>query len=208
MALASKLAELTGQFKALNLTIGKSDEAITANNKEALSRHVASIAKKVGDMYTLKEEIVELKFVANETKQDIETWAEGIDTKLTETDKKVASIRELLAKIDENEKGLQQAEAQQVQRAADDKEREKLLALEQAKFELQRAHREEERQRELQHQEEILTQKLKYQKCLETETETKASKVSTKLPKRPITQFSGKVADWVSKRLASIQCAS
>ena len=101
-----------------------------------------------------------------------------------------------MAKIDENEKGLQRAEAEQVQRVADDKEREKLLALEQAKFELQRAHR-EERQRELQHQEEILTQKLKYQKCLETETETKASKVSTKLPKRPITQFSGKVADWL-----------
>ena len=60
------------------------------NNKEALSRHVASIAKKVGDMYTLKEEIVELKFVANETEQDIEAWTEGIDTKLPETDKKVA----------------------------------------------------------------------------------------------------------------------
>ena len=50
-------------------------------------------------MYTLKEEIAELKFVANETEQDIEAWAEGIDTKLAETDKKVASIRELLAKI-------------------------------------------------------------------------------------------------------------
>ena len=72
MALATKLAELTWKFKALNLTIGKSDEAITTNNKEALSRHVASIAKEVGDMYTLKEEIVELKFVANETQQDIE----------------------------------------------------------------------------------------------------------------------------------------
>ena len=67
----------------------------------------------------------------------------------------------------------------------------------QAKFELQRAHKEENRQRELQHQEEILTQKLKYQKCLETDTETKASKVSTKLHKRLITQFSGKVADWL-----------
>ena len=50
MALATKLAELTGKFKALNLTIGKSDEAITASNKEALSRHVASIVKKVEDM--------------------------------------------------------------------------------------------------------------------------------------------------------------
>ena len=48
MALATKPAELLGKFKALNLTIGKSDEVPTANNKEALSRHVASIAKKVG----------------------------------------------------------------------------------------------------------------------------------------------------------------
>ena len=95
------------------------------NNKEALSRHVASIVKKVGDMYAFKEEIVELKFVANETEQDIEAWVEGIDTKLAKMDKKVASIRELLAKNDENEKGLQRV---QVQRAADEKEREKLLA--------------------------------------------------------------------------------
>ena len=38
-------------------------------------------------------------------------------------DKKVASIRELSAKNDENEKGLQRAEAEQVQRAADENER-------------------------------------------------------------------------------------
>ena len=136
MALATKLAELTGKFKALNLTIGKSDEAITASNKEALSRHVASIVKKVEDMYTLKEEIVELKFVASETEQDVVAWAEDVDTKLAKTDMKVASIREILAKIDENEKGLQRTEVEQAQRAANDKEREKLLALEQAKFEL------------------------------------------------------------------------
>ena len=57
-------------------------------------------------MYAFKEEIVRLKFVASESEQDIEAWVEGIDTKLAEMDKKVASIRELLAKHDENEKGL------------------------------------------------------------------------------------------------------
>ena len=35
MALATKPAELPGKFKALNLTIGKSDEATTANNKKS-----------------------------------------------------------------------------------------------------------------------------------------------------------------------------
>ena len=85
-------------------------------------------------MYTIKEEIVELKFVANETVQDIEAWAEGMDNKLAKKDKKVASIGELLAKIDKNEKGIQRTEAAQIQRTADNKEREKLLAFEQAKF--------------------------------------------------------------------------
>ena len=42
-------------------------------------------------MYTLKEEIVELKFVANETEQ---AWTKSIDIKLAETDKKVPSFRE------------------------------------------------------------------------------------------------------------------
>ena len=78
---------------------------------------------------------MELKFVASETEQDVVAWAEDIDTKLAKTDKKVASIREILAKIDKNEKGLQQAKVEQAHRGAINKEREELLALEQAKFE-------------------------------------------------------------------------
>ena len=66
---------------------------------------------------------MELKFVASEAEQDVVAWAEDIDTKLTKSDKKVASIREILAKIDENEKGLQRVEAEKAQRTASDKER-------------------------------------------------------------------------------------
>ena len=87
---------------------------------------------------------------------------------------------------------------EQARQAADCKEMEKQLALEEAKLKLQQEHEEEEWKRELQHQEEILNQKLKHQKALGTELETKSSKVtSTKLPKRPITKFTGKFSDWL-----------
>lgn len=194
----TKLTELNGKMKALNLTIGKSNDAVTARNKDALSRHVASISKKVEAMYILKEDIVELKFVADEAEQDVQLWAEGIDAKLSEAETKATAIQELLTEMDQEEKGIQRKEAEQAQSEAHQEEVEKQLALVRAKYELEHAHQEEERKRELQHQEEILNQKLKYQKSLEAEQDTKQKKVtSTKLPKLPITMFSGKFCDWL-----------
>lgn len=172
----TKLTELNGKMKALNLTIGKSNDAVTARNKDALSRHVASISKKVEAMYILKEDIVELKFVADEAEQDVQLWAEGIDAKLSEAETKATAIQELLTEMDQEEKGIQRKEAEQAQSEAHKEEVEKQLALVRAKYELEHAHQEEERKRELQHQEEILNQKLKYQKSLEAEQDTKQNK--------------------------------
>ena len=54
MASETKLGELEAKMKALNLTMGKSEEAILANNKEGLSSHIGSLAKKVEDMKMLR----------------------------------------------------------------------------------------------------------------------------------------------------------
>ena len=78
MALEKKLGELEAKMKALNLIMGKSVEAVLANNKEGLSRHVGSLAKKIEVLYNLKEEIVELNFVGGEKDEDVQQWSKSI----------------------------------------------------------------------------------------------------------------------------------
>lgn len=53
----AKEADLNGKLKALNLTLGRSEEAISVNNSEALTRQEASITNKIKAVYTLKEDI-------------------------------------------------------------------------------------------------------------------------------------------------------
>ena len=76
-------------------------------------------------------------------------------------------------------------------------ETDKQIVYEKARIKLEKAHKEEERKRELEHQDLILQQRLKFEKDL-TATEGKLKQVkNAKLPKLDITNFSGKVSDWL-----------
>ena len=58
-----KLNELTRKFKALSFVLKKVDEAVTAREKGTLRRIEASLSNKINGIYSLKEEIEELKFI-------------------------------------------------------------------------------------------------------------------------------------------------
>ena len=94
MELETKLAELTGKIKALKFTLGKCDDAITARNREALTRHEASMTKRVVAVCALKQEIEELKFVKEE--DAVRQWAEDVEARMVEADVKAVAIRQLL----------------------------------------------------------------------------------------------------------------
>lgn len=96
MELETKLAELTGKIKALKFTLGKCDDAITARNREALTRHEASMTKRVVAVCALKQEIEELKFVKEEIEDAVRQWAEDVEARMVEADVKAVAIRQLL----------------------------------------------------------------------------------------------------------------
>ena len=85
----SKLKELTGKFKALNFVLGKVDDAITACEKENLKRIETSPTTKMNGIYRAKEEVEELKFINEESKEDVQIWADEVETKLRNAREKI-----------------------------------------------------------------------------------------------------------------------
>ena len=56
----------------------------------------------------MKEEIEELKFVNNETEEQVESWGKSINEQLMDADTKVVAIRARLKKIDKEERAIPQ----------------------------------------------------------------------------------------------------
>ena len=193
----SKLKELTGKFKALNFVVGKVDDAITAREKENLKRIEVSLTTKVNGIYTVKDEIEELKFINEESEEDVQTWADEIETKLRSAREKTGLVKQTILEIENEETLIQGQKDEEIREKTIKIETDKQIAIEKARLELEKAHKEEERKRELEHQDLILQQRLKFEKDLTT-TEGKLKQVkNAKLPKLDITNFSGKVSDWL-----------
>ena len=74
---------------------------------------------------------------------------------------------------------------------------EKQIEIKKAKLELERVHKEKERKRELEHQDLILQQQIKFEKTQAEKSIDKQVK-NVKLPRLSITKFSGKYSDWLS----------
>ena len=192
------MEELTGKLKALDLVLAKSKDTVTARNKDALKRSEQSIARKISALYVLKEEIEELKFINKDSEENVRTWADEVELKLTAAESALNSIRAVLSEIEQEEISVQREKDEEIQRIAVDAETKKQLSIEHAKLELERAHKEAERKRDLEHGELLRKQTMEYQKTVQASMDTKSKQVQNiKLPKLKITKFSGKYSDWL-----------
>ena len=195
-----KLNELTGKFKALNLIVKKVDDAVTARERASLTRIKTSLTNKIDGIYRLKEEIEELKFINEESDEDVETWAAETENKLNIAREKIGIINQTLSDIENEESIAKQTKDEETRRKLINAETEKQIEIEKARFELERAHKDEERKRELEHQDLVLQQQIKFEKTKESYAEKSNDRQvkNVKLPKLSITKFSGKFSDWLS----------
>ena len=140
-----KLNELTGKFKALNLIVKKVDDAVTARERASLTRIETSLTNKIDGIYRLKEEIEELKFINEESDEDVETWAAETENKLNIAREKIGIINQTLSDIENEESIAKQTKDEETRRKLINAETEKQIEIEKARFELERAHKDEER---------------------------------------------------------------
>ncbi|CAB4006943.1 Hypothetical predicted protein [Paramuricea clavata] len=173
------------------------DDILTAREKQPLKRKEISISKKISAMYALQEEIEELKFIQKDSEENVHAWANDCETKLNEAKSNVENIKRVLVEIEEEEILAERENDETNLRMAIDAETEKQLAIEKARLELERVHKEAEHQRELEHQDQILQQNMKFQKSMETSVEKSKEVKNIKLPKLAITKFSSKFSDWL-----------
>ncbi|CAB4009327.1 Hypothetical predicted protein [Paramuricea clavata] len=103
----TKMEELTGKLKALDLVLAKSKDTVTARNKDALKRSEQSIARKISALYVLKEEIEELKFINKDSEENVRTWADEVELKLTAAESELNAIRAVLSEIEQEEISVQ-----------------------------------------------------------------------------------------------------
>ncbi len=126
----------------------------------------------------MKDEIEEIKFTNGDSEENVQNWAEEIESKINAADEKVSEIRQRVNKIRETEK----ATAEETESVAADIERQKQLEFEKQKFELQQAAKDEEHKRELKHKTELLNQQLEYEKSVKTSPKEQEPATSIKLP--------------------------
>jgi hypothetical protein len=119
-----------------------------------------------------------IKFIQKDSEDNVRAWANDCETK-----SKVENIKRVLLEIEEEEILVKREKDEASLRMAIDAETEKQLAIEKGRLELERVHKEVERQRELEHQVRILQQKMKFQKSMETSMEKSKEVKNIKLPK-------------------------
>ena len=180
----TKMEDLTGKLKALDLVLAKSKDTVTTRKKDALKRSERSIARITSALYVLKEEIEELKFINKDSEENVRTWADEVELKLTAAESALNAIRDVLSEIEQEEISVQREKNEEIQRIAVDAETKKQLSIEQANLELERAHKEAERKRDLEHGELLRKQTMEYQKTVQASMDTKSKQVQNiKLPK-------------------------
>lgn len=130
-----KQRELTGKFKALSFAIRKSTEVMDSTKVEVLTRQISSVTNRIKTVCDLKDEVEEIKFTNGESEEDVQSWAQEIELKITEADSKVSELRERINYIEGNQK----SEAQETARAATEVDRQRQLEFEKRKHELKQA---------------------------------------------------------------------
>ena len=150
----------------------------------AIKRHREALNTIANQIDTLKLQVVEEKFKASHSKEDIALWSQEIEQQVAQVDTQVTNINEYLAslKLEEDSK------AQESENEFKAKEREDQLRFERAQLE-----------QTLEYERKIEETKKNYAtKSSEAKANPAASEgVRTKLPKRTITKFNGSHTDWL-----------
>ena len=85
----------------------------------------------------MKEEIEELKFIKEESDEDVETWAAETENKLNIAREKIGIINQTLSDIENKESIGKQTRDEETRRELINAEREKQIEIEKARFELE-----------------------------------------------------------------------
>ena len=106
-----KIAEINGKIKK-PWVYGKQTQAIVdENNIDDVERQERSLATKVQHVNTLKDEIVELKFMNNDSEEEITTWCMEMEKHIKNADSCLAALSTKTKQIESNERELEKAEA-------------------------------------------------------------------------------------------------
>ena len=170
-----QLQELEGKLRTLEFTRKKTAELMTSNNIDAISRHEDSIRSKIKAIHTLKESIIEHKFTAGESEEVVTEWSQQIEGSLNAADEEALSVRNLIAKIEKENRAAAKVESDKQEMASN-----------QAKHE-----------EKLKQERELLEQQLEYLKTKEASHQVQTTKAAAKLPKLSITQFDGLFENWL-----------
>ena len=150
----------------------------------AIKRHREALSTIANQIDTLKLQVVEEKFKASDSEEDIAQWSQEIEQQVAQVDTQVTNINEHLAslKLEEGSK------AQESENELKAKEREDQLRFEKAQLE-----------QKLEYERKIEETKKNYAtKSSEAKASPAASEgVRTKLPKLTITKFNGSHTDWL-----------
>ena len=150
----------------------------------AIKRHREALSTIANQIDTLKLQVVEEKFKASDSEEEIALWSQEIEQQVAQVDNQVTNINEHLAslKLEEDSK------AQESENELKAKEREDQLRFEKAQLE-----------QKLEYERKIEETKKNYAtKSSEAKASPAASEgVRTKLPKLTITKFNGSHTDWL-----------
>ena len=188
------IAELSSKIKILNFRLAKTDELIEKSDKEALTRHKASIDNSTSTVNTLKETVEEKKFAKGETEENVQEWSAEIETNLAEADRQIRRIDkkleemvagendrinrlEFMQKL-EYEKLLTEQKLRQEQEATEKLHAEKL------------SYEREKRKLDMEYQQQLSKNK-------QSASESTFSQSTVRMPKLVISKFLGTPQDWV-----------
>lgn len=175
-------ADIEGKRKLLLFTLGKTESVLESGRVLAIKRHREALNTIANQIDTLKLQVVEEKFKASHSKEDIALWSQEIEQQVAQVDTQVTNINEHLAnlKLEEDSK------AQESENELKAKEREDQLRFERAQLE-----------QKLEYERKIEETKKNYAtKSSEAKASPAASEgVRTKLPKLTIAKFNGSHTD-------------
>ena len=125
-------AEIEGKRKLLLFTLGNTESVLESGRVLAIKRHREALSAIANQIDTLKLQVVEEKFKASDSEEDIALWSEEIEQQVAQVDNQVTNINEHLAslKLEEDSK------AQESENELKAKEREDQLRFEKAQLEL------------------------------------------------------------------------
>lgn len=175
-----KLKSIETKIKLLKLTDEETNGIIKKGHVPSLERQQKVFKAKLGEVYSLKVEIQELKLEENEDVEEIRNWSASVDSQLVVFEENMVKLESVIKEL--NREALKQTK----------QDEEDLIQL--------MKHKQFEK--EMQFEEEKFQRRMAYEKKIEearhVQINTKEkSKSNSKLPKLVISKFNGELTDWL-----------